>query len=461
MRSRPLLAAVLLVSAAACGARSSLREPSGAGATAGSGGTGTTAGPSTAETTSASSVTTGPGGAPSIFCAGLAGVEPLIELPASDMNRAARDPWLELLAQGDVLALSRREPFEGPTLIPSVIDSVRLDPWGSWPPPIHPPASVADSMPDVSFVSATEPKGTFALATVPFPMNAPPGCDLTASFGISPDAPPGPAAMTFHVAGNCDDFPLAVATTDDGSHFVAYDLFLGDKGGLPLRGSAIEVLDGSGNILAQPTFACASTRFVGDVLATATTFLFVQSASDSLDCSVSGTTRRLFLRRFQGATEESFVVADGFDDMVYARILPRKGGSWIFYRESGASAEVQPPGMAVPFGIDSAEGPAFPITHDGSGPMAVAALAGGFVVAYADLIDPSAPSIIVRVYSPTGTLVTQTSFSTSSAWLNGDRLTLIASPDGVSFLVGWTGTTGKPGSGAAMFVKRFDCSIPI
>ena len=380
MRSRSLLAAALLVSVAACGARSSLREPAEAGATAGSGGTGTTAGPSTAEATSASGVTTGPGGGPNIFCAGLAGVEPLIELPASDMNRAARDPWLQLLSQGDVLALSRREHIETPIFLPSVIDSVRLEPWGAWPPAIHPPASVVDSMPGVSFVSAAEPTGTFALATAPFPMNAPPGCDLTASFGISPDAPPGPAAMTFHTTGNCNDFPLAVP-------------------------------------------------------------------------------RRLFLRRFQGATEESFFVADGFDDMVYARILPRKGGSWIFYRESGASAEVQPPGMAVPFGIDSTEGAAFPITHDGSGPMAVAALAGGFVVAFAALINPSAPSVIVRVYSATGTLTAESSFSTSTAWLNVDRLTLVASPDGNSFLVGWTGTNAGPGS--AMFVRRFDCVNPL
>ena len=35
---------------------------------------------------------------------------------------------------------------------------------------------------------------------------------------------------------------------------------------------------------------------------------------------------------------------------------------------------------------------------------------------------------------------------------------LLASPDGNSFLVGWTGTSAGPGS--AMFVRRFDCVHP-
>ena len=91
--------------------------------------------------------------------------------------------------------------------------------------------------------------------------------------------------------------------------------------------------------------------------------------------------------------------------------------------------------------------------------MAVAALGGGFVVAVVDFLDPSAPTILLSVYSEAGQLLTETSFSTNGAWLNGDRLSLIASPDARSFLVGWTGNESAPGS--ELFVRRFDCALPL
>jgi hypothetical protein len=456
MRSRSLLAAALLVSAAACGARSTLNDP--AVHSAGSGGTGTSAVTSTGASTSATAATTGPGGGPGIFCSALIAVEPQVELPAAAPNGSARDPWLDRLPTGDVVAVARHVPVGGPMFAPQAIETVRLNPWTGWPPIIHPANKTLDITPDAPFVAAAEPQDTFAVGVMPYPMSAPAGCTLAAIYGMSPYGAPGPGSLTAHLNDDCNALPISVATAEDGTHFVASDTFLSMKDGKELRGMVVTLLDPGGDLIASPNLACASNRFVGDVLAKGPDFLFVQSSSDSVDCSTEGTARRLFLRRFQGATEESFIVADGFDDMVYARILPRPGGSWIFYRESGASAEVQPPGMAVPFGVDSAAGTAFPVTDVGSGPMAVAALAGGFVVAFADLVDPSAPTIVVRVYSTTGTLTSQSSFSTNEVWWNGDRLTLIASPDGTRFLVGWTGKSGVVGSDTGMFVRRFDCA---
>ena len=456
MRSRSLLAAALLVSAAACGARSTLTDPP--VSSAGSGGTGTSSATSTAASTSATGVMTGPGGGPNILCSALTDIGAAIELPAAAPKRSARDPWLDRLAAGDVLAVARHDLVGGPMFAPQAIEAVRLDPWAAWPPTVHAPTPVIDSMPDMPFVAATEPQGTFALGVMQVPMKAPAGCSLAAIYGIAPDAPPGPDTLAAHLTDDCSALPISVATAEDGSHFVASDTLVSDKDGKEIRGMIVTVLDPEGNLIASPNLACASNRFVGDVLATGPDFLFVQSASDGLDCAAKGTARRLFLRRFHGAAEERLVVADGFDDMVYARILPRPGGTWIFFRESGASAEVQPPGMAIAFGTDSAAGTAFPVTDPGVGQMAVAALAGGFVVAYADLLDSSSPTIVLRVYSATGTLTTQRAFSTGEAWLNGDRLTLIASPDGTRFLVGWVGKSGVAGSDTGMFVRRFDCA---
>jgi hypothetical protein len=254
---------------------------------------------------------------------------------------------------------------------------------------------------------------------------------------------------------------LAIATAGDGTHFVATDIPFGDKNGVPARATEIHLFDAAGNTLASPFYACASTSLVGDVLPDATGFVFVQSTGDSLDCNMPGTpvaARSLFLRRFQADKEDSFLVYDGVDDMVFARVLPRNGGTWVLFRESGASAEQQPPGMAIAVGADSPDGVPFAVTEAGAGQMAAAPLAGGFAVAFASTLDPSAPTITLRVYSAAGAQQSETTFSTSQAWLNGDRLTLVASPDGRKILVGWTGDAPDPGNlGSRMFLRRFDC----
>lgn len=450
MRSRALLAAAGFVFVAACGARSTLKDPS--ASSPGSGGTGT----STAASTAATGVTAGPGGGPSGVCAALVGHDPPIELPGANLALSARDPILELLGNGDVLALARRDAPDSPAVGSVHITATRFDPWSAWPPALDPAVEVTPSAPAFGFVSSVEPPSTFALGFRPFPANAPPGCVLQASYGIAPGAPLGPDALSAHETGSCSDSPVSVATAADGSHFVASDILASDNSGTPVREMSIAVLAPTGNLILSANDACATTPFVGDVLATTSGFLFVQSAGDSLECFHAVAPRRLYLRRFDGASEESFVVHDGFDDLVYARILPRKGGSWIFYRESGASAEVQPPTMAVPFGTDSATGAEFPISDPGAGPVAVAALGGGFIVATVDSLDPTAPTVLLRIYSPEGNLTTQSSFSASEAWPGADPLAIIASPDSKSFLVGWTG--GNPGGPARLIVRRFDCA---
>ena len=219
------------------------------------------------------------------------------------------------------------------------------------------------------------------------------------------------------------------------------------------------LLDKSGGLLSLLDPYCASTHFVGDALRIEDGLLFIHSSSDGGSCSSSpelqGPARHLVLHRFNisGADTESEYT--GSDDMVYARLLPGQTNPWLVFRESGASALVQPPGMALPIGLHGGSGSAFPITEAGAGQMAVAALGFGLVVATVDSLDPSAPTIILRVYSSAGLSTAETSFSTNGAWHNGDRLTLIASPDSSSFLVGWTGSQST--SGTALFVRRFDC----
>lgn len=397
------------------------------------------------------------GGSVNVVCPALQMLEPRVELPALADARAAHDPLLQRLDQGDVLALVRRELMQGPVGGSSSVSQVRLAPWESWPPVFEAPLLTLSDSWNVPFVSSVEPLGTFALGVEPFPKNNPSGCDLAAFYGLSPDAPPGPSALELQFDGKCDDAPIAVATAGNGAHFVANDVRFGDDI-QTVRSMMAHVLDASGKMIASLEPVCASTSFVGDVVADETGFLFVHSSPDSQSCVESppnNPSRYLLLRRLQGAKEETSIIYEGMDDLVYTRLLPRNGGSWVLYRESGASALIQPPGMAVRLEGGSPSGEAFPVTPPGTDRMASASFGGGFVVAFVDGLDPSAPQIFVRVYDESGTLISEVAFDTSSAWLLADRLTLVASPDTRSFLVGWIGA--KDPSGSETFLRRFDC----
>jgi hypothetical protein len=391
-------------------------------------------------------------------CPALQMPEPMVTLPVLADLRAAHDPLLQRLDQGDVLALVRRKSLQLLDGGLSSVSQVRIAPWETWPPVFQPPLLVLSDSWNVPFVSSVEPIGTFAIGVEPFPKNNPSGCVMAAIYGLSPDAPPGPNALALSFDGKCDDAPISVATAGDGTHFVANDLGFISKDMQPVRGMVAHVLDASGKLLASPEPFCASGHFVGDVLSDETGFLFVHSSTSPQSCSKPSPpepARQLLVRRFDGVKEETSLIYEGTDELVYARILPRNGGSWVFFRESGASALIQPEGMARRLEGGKPSGEAFPVTPAGSDRMAAATLGDGFVVAFVDNTDPTAPLIFVRVFSESGTLVSEAAFSTSGAWLLGDRLTLVGSPDARSFLVGWTGAT-EP-SGTETFLRRFNC----
>ena len=440
MRSPALLATVSVVFLVACGARSSLRDLDAASG----GGNGSGAA----------------GGGPSLLCSKLVALEPLVELPVRTGATAARDPLLQLLFKGFVVALVRSEMSTATDKLPGAIDAFRLEPWSTWPPTTPPVVHVSDSVADASFFSSVEfmGPGTFDVIMKQFSAIEANGCSFTALYGVLPEATlSGNAVVSDIMTGQvpCGDVLLSVATTGGGALFFAVDTMLANSG--PSSHTVNAQFIGTspdGAPVLEP--ACASTHFVADVLTNPAGFHFVHSASGACGTSGAGLASQLVLHRIKGGSDESSVVYKGVDDLVYARLLPRQGGNWLLFRESGASAWQQPPGMALQLGSDGTLGAPFPVTDPGTDRMAAASFGDGFVVAFVDSLDPSAPRIIVRVYSSQGTLSAQTSFSTSDAWLNGDRLTLTPSPDATSFLVGWTGNGPNP----AMFVRRFDCASP-
>lgn len=462
----PLLAGALLITVAACGARGSLPGagggPGAGGAPGGGGGPGV--GPGVGGGPGVGPGGGGGGGSPPTgFCPALVEVEPAIELPALSPADEARAPLLLRLPEGRVAVLAGYTPIESPGVMPATITAVTLAPWGSWP-PAPGPHGVLDGAADlVPFVAKREPQaGAIALGLQRWPMSAPPGCNLAAHYGVSPDAPPGPAALQVLLNGSCNDRPVGVATAGNGLHFTATDADL-----LPgIRGLVAVVLDASGNTVNLPPPRCASTPLVGDVLPRDQRFLFAHASGDPDECFVApsqpppGPARRLLLRRIGPNEDTEEVVYTGFDDLVAVHLLPRADGAWLVHRESGASAEQQPPALAMRLGPGNAVGAPFEVTAAGTDRFAAASLGDGLVTAFTDSLDPSASTVVLRVFSPEGEASGEASFSTNGAWLAWDRMAVLGGRDpgtgAGSVLVAWVGA-GNGSDPRRVWLRRFDC----
>lgn len=461
----PLLLAGAL---AACGARSNILDASGAstsGAGAQGGGGASTTGQGGAGAQGGGGAGQGGagaqgGGLPTV-CSQLVEVGSIAQ-PASNPGFAFRDPLLLPRAQGGALLLARSIQLESPGPVPSRVDAVPFQPWGAWPPAFPAPKFAHPVTNPVAFAASMEPGGTFALGVEPFPMNAPPGCPLDTVYGISPDAPQWPNLFMFALEGGCEDTPLAVASAADKLHFAAADIAESFAGG-PQRGLIFTVFDEGGKVLIPPKPLCASTPHVGDVIAGKQNFLFAHSQAPNGVCNapgdLPGPASLVVLRRLSAKGSKAGTVYQGTDDLVLTRLLPRSEGAWLILRESGASAVVQGPALAMRISADDGPSEPFAISLPSAQQVVAAPLGDGFAVAEVDAIDPSAPSILLRVYSAEGELQAQGGFSTNGAWLlHQNRLALLGSPDGRQLVVGWIGQASDLSS--SLFLHRFDCVIP-
>lgn len=440
--------ALLVALAVGCGARTSLPGPlaqgGGAGGEGGQGGQGGHGGVGAG----------GAGGAPPSLCQALEVLEPALQ-PAFAANTSARDPWLLAGPSDRVLALSRRVLLEGPFGVTDQVDLAGFDGWGAWPPD---PGEALSLTPTASlpFAAHGGDAPSFALA-VTLPGDA---CDVAGLYGL-------PAPLALPATSACPSAPLAAATAGDGSRLRAFDVPT-QQAGNPSRRLRAEVLDPAGAVLAVASDACAGTPLVADVVARGDFFLLAHAvgapwsgclAGEDLPPASSGAA--VAVRRLGPAVDEPVVAWTGTDDVVFVRLLPRTGGAWLILRESGASALIQPGAVALPLGPDGPVGAPFEVTSPASFGVAAAAYGEGFVTAHADVLDPSAPQIVVRLWGPTGALEAETSFSTSDAWLSGaDRLSLVASTEARAILVAFVGGDPGPSPGGQLHVRRIDCVDP-
>jgi hypothetical protein len=474
---RALLSLSLTLTLAACGARAGLDEPSwsagasgpgGAGAT-GQGGLGGAGGAAGSGGAGASGAAGGAGGA-GLLCASLELVEPLY-VPPPVPGTYCWAPWLVATSDEHVVALSTRLAVESPGPVPHLAARTTFSPWASWPPSLAQEAMPLVTARLVPFVASAEPPapgepsdpGSFAMAV----SLTEPGCQRGALF----DAPAGPLVdplTDLSTPGTCEDWPLAVARSAS-LRLVSFDVPSALPGVDGVRRALTTIYDDAGGVLPPGPSWCARSPLHGQAIPSPDgegLWLAHGVGYPSAACEAGedlvppDVARGVVLRRVGLGVDEASLVYAGVDDVPFVRLTPRSDGAWLVVRESGASAVLEPPALALRVHLDGAVGTPIELTTPGASVVGVGAFGDGLAVVMLDAIDPSAPTVIVRVFDASGALDAETSFGTSEAWASFDRLSVVAAPDGSSLLVGYAGDLGVGAAGPELIVRRLDCVPP-
>ncbi len=425
--------AVVVVAAAlaACSARSSLDADDG-------GPTGTGAGGTTSGTTDASSsVTVGSGGFGE-GCDALVLVDPIVTLPSP--APVTRAPELGVLPEGDAwLSVIESEPGS-----PGVLRVGRTNAFSSWPPDYQAMVALDPEVGD--YVTGPGVGGPVAL------LARPSGPFLATSML------PTIEGIPFDTAG----VPLFAVGVPD--RFLA-------AAGLPTPDYDVlnvESWQPSSLPATEPPLLCTDRPSRAAAAPTSDGFLAVYATTDPAECTPEGP------RRPSVVTVAHYVAGPGAgaplsyeetdridlrDTVLHVAMAPASFGAWEVFQGAGDDALQPPPIMAqrldaagFALGRDAAH---FPVSPEGvSTPLvSVANLGDTLVVAWIDSIDPSAPTIIVQLVRPDGSLGPATSIATNAVWQSG-RVRLVASADLQHLLVAWEGRFDDiPAVGLA----RLDC----
>lgn len=423
------------IGAGACGAKSQLRVTGSTGD-----GSGGDAGSTTSATTGAS--TTGVGGG--IACDQLDVLDAVSVLGPGSPASAP-----EIAATPDGFAAHYViEPATGGgfALVARVLDAFSV-----WPPNVSPapPAVLTANASD--YAIGPGPNGTAAIVR-----RVDGQWILATSLAPYEEAPAGvlSGGKPISVAGVPDRF-LFAASEETGAPGVKLDVGSYQPGSLPQQ---------------QPSpDACISSVVTGGIAPAAGGFVTAFGVPDPPDtgCAMALYASAVEIGRFEVSpntgpglayTEAQFIQLK--DRIDHVGVAPASFGAWVVYQTAGLDAEVPPPiiatrvdasGKPYPAGA-SAE--AIAVSPNGTFPeIAVAALGDRLAVAWADIVDPSAPTIVIRIVNADGTLGPSTSIGTNSLWFN-DRLRLAGSLSGGTLLLSWESLLD---SGWQQALARVDC----
>lgn len=429
----------LFAFASACGARSAL--PDGGGGEGGSGPSGSTAqiGVTTATTTA---TTSGEGGGgvcsvPTVRAAAVL-LEPYLGMPAHDAA---------LFMAGDSTVVAARFTSGSP-LEPDLLGHLAWDPWGAWPPQPTDPKDTNLLVWATPPVFSSSPTGTFAVSLVDSR-----ACDQWLGVGLQPAAqytsPEGYPDSQI-VGQGCSRVPRAVVGDLSGARATATSIEAPGPDDVYLLETAHVTQDGP--IVSYEIPGCGGLPLYGDIEVVNDEFVIAASnATDQLGCNDPTGYPANVVVGLLGSGDPAFTVATT-DDVAGIELIPRPGGLWLLYRESGASALTPPAVIAVRLDAElQAIAPPFEATSSGLGRFAATPLSdGGFVIVSDE--SSSEGLIWLRKWGPSGELYGEVTIPASGdAQPDFERLSVLASPDRSSAVVAWTTLGGR------VFAARVDC----
>lgn len=376
-------------------------------------------------------------------------VQPTARLIFNYQGMDAHDPVLFPLG-GRVIAGARF----GPTELngSAVIGHGPVEAFGPWPPdPAFLYETTLEAWPNPPIYSPSEDE-TFAVSYVDWP-----GCVHTIGSGLEPEgAYSGGLSYPAGFVGGLGCFRglRAVVGRPGEPHFVAsvvQNPALGD-------GYLLETVatNADGTSLTYDTPACSLSPLWSDIeRADGEIVIATSNATPAIQCQDElGVPASVAVGRF-GSGEATFTAAT-VDDVVAVDLVARPSGAWLLFRESGASARVAPPVMAVALGSDlQPVTDIVPATGEALGRFAAAPVAGGGLAVVSDERLRSTGSLSLRVFGPDGTLQAEVQVPTGEPPLPQERLALVTSTDGGSAVVAWTGPAASPAS--QIVGARVDC----
>ncbi len=377
-------------------------------------------------------------------------MRPAAPLLASELALSQHDPALVRVGDRTVAAARLGPAAMGEA---SVLGHVAVDVFDAWPPP---PALLRDTAP---LAWAAPPAfspfedGTFAVAYLDWP-----GCVHRAASGLDPTADyPDPARYpaSFEAGVGCFRRVRALAGLPSGTRAVASSI---QSPAMP-DSYTLETVRASpeGTFLTYDEPACALWHLVADLEVLSGEIVIANTnATPTLSCDDRlGVANDVVVGVLGSGVADTTISA--VDDIVDVDLLPQPGGaSFLLFRESGASARVAPPAMAVELGPDQEQvGEPWPATGAGLTRVAAASIPGGGFVVVSDETLADEATLTLRAFRSDGSLRAEVAVPVGSGSPTNERLAVLTSPDGRAAVVAWSSV--DPGGASAVQSARVDC----
>jgi hypothetical protein len=427
-----LFALGLLVTA--CGARTPLDDPGDPSAGVGGDG-GAGAAPSGGGGEGAA------GAAPPLSCDGLfVDGEPLRDSALQGDTEREIDAGIVAVDDGRVMVFHTlvNDLAEG-----RAVRAATLDAWGPWPQSLGPPHFITGAVREGML--AAQGFAQDAALLLPLLSLGTPGAVIPGiATAVAPATPymEVPYEYLFELPG-LPGYGASFTTSRDGTAFVGWGA---DADGTTFLGQL--VTDASGTVIDGPWFesGCAQGRVRADVIAVEGGYLSAFSSGRGLvecfnDDGIPGPPTRLQVGWWRGGSGMAWQYEETLPEPITTvELVPRGDGAWLLHQTDGSTSLTYPSVVATALGPDGVPtGPSFSAVEDGRtfGPVAAAPFGRGFALAWVEAIDPSAPTVFVRVFDEDGTLRAEGAYDTSPAFLVPSRISLVSSPNEDALIVAW------------------------